>query len=1038
MWRALWFEYGKRKRKECCIEKTLYNEIMRKRILLVISFLLLGVTTLVGCGSKTKQANEFSVSWVDGTTELRKDTVKDGDKLTAWEPGKTGYYFSNWYSDKAFNTVFDFTQEIKEDKTIYARFSVNQLTVSYYDDDKILDAKFVDYGGVATSYTPTKEGFDFMGWYTDKNLNSKYNFSSKVESNLKLYAGFKESAEVIMQYPITLATDGKTFTYGNPGETQTIEINEHNIYLDGKLTDEDASKFDNVYNSFNEAIEHAVDGTESAPMTIYIAPYVYWIHDPKSENTTEAFGITKTTANLHMIGLTEDARNVVIAANYGHNEGYDGGNWTMFNLGGDGLTLKNMTFGDYCNVDLEYPLDPTLNYPKRTDNVTQGQIASYSGDKLFASNVRFVSRLNMMPFNNSKRAVYYKCHMESTDDALNGAAQSVYIDCDFEFYSSKPWYSTSNSTLLNCTMKIVHINTEDTIYQYLCKAASRYTVVDCNFVADTTNEVVIGWCDVMPDNFQNYYSNVTYNGNPIKFDLNGARPNTSVDISGTDFLKTYKLIDFDGSVIYNVYNLVRGNDEWDPLGQKEKVLALNASDLPTTMTASSSLSTIETGNATSIATITYNITGPQATDYNANSYVEYQLSDEDKAFVELIISEDHKSCTVIGKNEEELPRLVLINVVDKSGIQACVAITVRPSILAAPTFTSNPVITQNTDGTASVDYTLDLGQRDDMSRITWSVCDDATGTNPIEIFVGRSNIPLKTIKMKKAYVGKYLMVSIERKHIRSDYALPDTFISTTAIGDTGITTPTRLTTDFSDISVKAQPTPMKGFFAFDAIVPADCIDGYIPLDATEVSTKYSAKVSSPWSTKPQSWAYGTGAKNGFLNKSGITQTGRGARITYLPEGTSFNDMDFTVVLAPGKTASQGFGSDYQYMDLMIKYDAETGIGYGLRIYRKSGDSCEFVLMEHKGGKSKEISTPIESSAYVSDCTVHIWTEGTTLNATVNSTKAQSESQAAKGYKENVTVSATITSNTNGGFVILHTGTVGDNSTYITSLDVEWK
>ena len=127
-------------------------------------------------------------------------------------------------------------------------------------------------------------------------------------------------------------------------------------------------------------------------MNVWIAPWVYWIHNPNSTSTSEAYGMYITCENLHITGLTDDPYNVVIAGNYGHNEGYDGGNWTMFSVETrptqphfkasiaekiqmcDGLTLKNVTFGDYCNVDLVYPLNPDLNVEKRTDNITQGQI----------------------------------------------------------------------------------------------------------------------------------------------------------------------------------------------------------------------------------------------------------------------------------------------------------------------------------------------------------------------------------------------------------------------------------------------------------------------------------------------------------------------------------------------------------------------------------------------------------------------------------------------------------------------------------------
>ncbi len=937
---------------------------------------------------------------------------------------------------------------------------VNYYSVTFYDSDNTtsLRNQTVKDGELAFDWTPEKADYDFDGWYTDSARTSPYNFGTPVKANLSLYAKFTQKQPEPepdptpdeLQYPVTLSKDGLTVTYGFEGEEKTIDLGEKSIYIDGRLSDEQIEGYDYVYNSFKQAMSHLVDGTESDPMEVWIAPYVYWIHNPNSQSTSDPYGMYITCNNLHITGLTDDPYNVVIAGNYGHNEGYDGGNWTMFSVKGDGLTLKNVTFGDYCNVDLEYPLDPSLNVPKRTDNVTQGQIASYSGDKLYAENCNFISRLNMMPFNNSQRALYVNCHLESTDDSLNGSSKAVYLGCDFEFYSGKPWGGSSGVTLLDCTMEIVHYNVSDSVQQYLAKGAGPFTVIDSSFVSDYEVPVTIGWSDVLSDTYRSYYSNVTHNGEQITFDDGGKSPDAGIDITGTDALKAYKLVGADGTVTYNVYNLLRGADDWDPLNQKDIVTAAQATDIPTSLKAYTSKNssawgttyvteaTIESGKDT--VTLGYDIFGPQSTDYNASADVEWSISADDEQHVKLTPSEDGKTCLVEGINQDEEAALVIVTATNKSGLKGVVALTVRPTILPAPEFTSQPVIVQNDDGTAQVNYELDLGERADMSRIIWSVCDDAQGTNPIQIAVGRGNEPLKKITLEQAYVGKYLQVSIERKHIRSEYAPADVVTSSTPVAQTGITVKDTLSTDFSTFPTAAQTELIAGMWTVDGYCPADTQEGYIPLDGTEVSGKYSDKVAGKWTPEHvtnDAWAYGTGAKNGFLDYSGLYQTARGARLRYTPVGDSFGDMDVTLKVAPGKTASQGFGSDYQYMDIMIKFDNSTLTGYGLRIYRTSGDSCDFVLMQYADGKSKEICEPVRSSCYLTECTVRVWTENGKLNAHVESSQPQTSGAAEKGYAEKVDLTADITANAYGGFCLLHAGTVGDNATYLGSLNISW-
>ena len=1013
-----------------------------------------------GDGGSSVQQSYYSVTYYGESNEqLQVLTVKSGDKAFDWTPEKSGYEFDRWFSDSARTRAYDFNTAVTSDMSLYAKFNQaepqeNYYTVTFYDVDgaTVLRTQTVKAGDKAFDWSPEKSGYEFDGWFTDSSATIPYNFDTAVDADINLYAAFapKAADPADLQYPVTLSADGLQVTYGFAGEEKTIDLGEKAIYIDGRLSDEQIEGYDYVYNSFKQAMGHLVDGTPTDPMEVYIAPYVYWIHNPNSQSTTDPYGMYIDCDYLHITGLTDDPYNVVIAGNYGHNEGYDGGNWTMFSMSGDGLELKNLTFGDYCNVDLVYPLDPSLNVQKRTDNVTQGQIASYSGDKLYAENCNFISRLNMMPFNNDQRALYVNCHMESTDDSLNGSSKAVYLGCDFEFYSSKPWYSSSGVTLLDCTMEIVHINVSgNTVQQYLAKSSGPYTVIDSQFVSNYGDDVnvTIGWSDILSDTYRSYYSNVTHNGQPVTFDDGGRSPDSGVDLTGTDALKAYRVVDGKGNIIYNVYNLLRGSDDWDPLGQKEIITSLGAIDVPTSLTAYISKTdgayvseaTIESGVDT--VTLGYDIFGPQSTDYTSAGEVEWTISEADKQHVTLTPSEDGKTCRVEGINQDEEAALVIVAAKDKTGLVGVVALTVRPTILPAPEFITEPVITQNDDGSAQVDYELDLGERADMSRIIWYICDDAQGNNPIQIAVGRGDTPLRSIPLEQAYVGKYLMITIERKHIRSEYAPAETFISKTPVAQTGITDRTRLHTDFSTFSTAAQPEIIAGLWTVGGYCPADTQEDYIPLDGTEVDTKYSAKVAGGWTPEDvthNAWAYGTGEKNGFLDYTGLYQTARGARLMYTPVGNSYGDMDVTVKVAPGKTAAQGFGSDYQYMDIMIKFDTSTLTGYGVRVYRTSGDSCEFVLMQYADGKSKEICTPVRSSCYLTECTIRIWTEGDKLYASAESSQEQPESAVQNGYAEKVELAADITANTYGGFCLLHTGTAGDNATYIGSLDILWK
>lgn len=975
---------------------------------------------------------EYTVTYYDGTETLKTEIVKEGNKATRWTPQKTDHTFDNWYKESACTTLFDFDAPITADTPVYAKFTKNpkQYTVTYYDGTDTLKTEKVTEGNKAAEWIPKKTGFVFDGWFKDEGCTQPFSFDDAINADTPVYAKFTSEAQAA-QYPVVLAADGKSFTYGAKGSEQTVTIDAQNLFVDGSLSDEKVEGLENVFNTFNAAIEAAVDGTEETPMNIWVAPYVYWIHDPDSESTTNPFGITKSCKNLHITGLSDRAENVVIAANYGHDEGFAGGNWTMFSITGNGLTLKNITFGDYCNVDLVYPLNPELNRAKRTENVTQGQIGSYNGDKLYAENVRFISRLNMMPFISNARALYVNCHMESTDDSLNGSSKAVYLNCDFEFYSSKPWGGSSGVTLLDCDIKVTHINVGDSVQQYFAKGAGPFTVIDCRITDNYKIPFTLGWSDILSNTFKSYYSNITRNGTPIIPDNGGTAPETAVDLTGKDALKAFKLTTDKGETIYNVYNLLRGTDDWDPLNQKAAVTALGAQDLPISMSASTDKRSIETGSQNDTANLSFRVSGPQATDYSAKASVTWSIKDADKTRAVLTPSEDGKTCTLQGANNEEEAVTVIVTAKSADGLEAAVAVTVSPSILPAPTFTTTPQIKLNENGTADVEYVLDLGERADMSRIVWAVCDDAQGTNAKTVAIGRSATPLKSIPLNKGYVGKYLKVTVEPKHIRSGYGDAVTAYSSAAVTDTGIPEMTKYDVDLSTISLETQTDYMPGLWMSDT---------YQPLDTKSDTQLHNGQFKANWSATGQAgWNYGTGAKNGYLNYTGIYNNVRGARLRYAPVGDTFGDMDVTLKIAPGKTAAQGFGSANQYLDVMIKYDVQNLTGYGLRIFRSSGDSCKFALMSYTQDQSAILTeVPVESSAFLTECTVHVWTQDGKLHAHVESTQAQPSTAADKGYAAEVDLTADITANTYGGFCIVHTGTTGDNSIYIGAISLEWK
>ena len=859
-------------------------------------------------------------------------------------------------------------------------------------------------------------------------LQGYYAFAQETGVTAMRYSAVKDINKTLEGYTPIDISDPVEFggTYIKY-QGETIQLSETAIYLDGSLSDELAAQYPYVYNDITKALsaDALKNGTADNPMTVYVAPYVYWIDDPaatdtvqKTEGYSVPYGMVVNSDYLTIKGLTGNPDNVVLAGNRGQSHASNG-NYTMFRFNCSGaLTVKNITIGNYCSVDLDYPLMSELNQAKRTDTITQAQLADMSGDKMFADNCNFISRLNLVPISGASRNLYNNCHFESTDDALNGNA--VYVGCDFDFYGNRPLYSSYNtgSTFLGCTFNCKILNVEAEPTQFFTKEGGTITAVDCVYNSNLSVPITMGWTKFPSDSLKCYQSNIVHNGKNITIGGEGAKE--TVDMTGKSVLNAYKVVS-GGKTYYNTYNLLKGSDDWDPLGVKDVIAEAGQEAVATQLTIKSDVSEIESGKETASVGGTVNYF------YGTNDTTQkitYSVSDEDKAYVKLTDNGDG-TCKVEGTNNDDAAKKVIINASTESGLEAAVGITVKPSKLDAPEYIKTPVITNDGQGSLKVDYSLDLGSREDMSAISWYRCTDAEGSNKVLVAVTRNDSPEYTYKLTAGDVGYYIMAKVESKNIRSDYGTPVNTVYDKAIGVKDVRSK-NLSTDFSNFPNTKQSEIKAGFWTVDYNRPAD----------TESFGKWQgADTEEPW-------VYGV-TGNGCVG-AGLYQGTQGSRLMYTPVEGTYGDMSLKLVVDPAKTAGQGFGSAGQYMDVLLKFDTSTLTGYGLRIIRTkaSSNAVTFVLVKYDNGAVTEISDEVIASCYVTGCTISLKTEGNKLTAHVETPTEQLADQAAKGYPHVVDLTADIAANSFGGVAIQHTGTTGtggwQNTTMLHNLDITWE
>lgn len=146
-------------------------------------------------------ANDYYVSFVTehGAPPTSQNVKYNG---TASDPGKLteeGYTFDGWYADAAHTTKFDFTQPIKSNTTVYAKWTAKDYEVSFITEHSDApDSQNVPYNETATD--PGKlsaEGYTFIGWYADEAHKTKFDFSTPITGDTKVYAKWEKNAPVL-------------------------------------------------------------------------------------------------------------------------------------------------------------------------------------------------------------------------------------------------------------------------------------------------------------------------------------------------------------------------------------------------------------------------------------------------------------------------------------------------------------------------------------------------------------------------------------------------------------------------------------------------------------------------------------------------------------------------------------------------------------------------------------------------------------------------------------------------------------------------
>ena len=165
------------------------------------------------------EKSKYTVKFVSDHGSFKDQTIEHGkpidtDKLTI--PTVEGYTFDGWYADDTRTKEFDFTKPITSNTTVYAKWTANDYEVSFVTEHGNAPAsQNVPYNKTDTNPGElTAEGYTFIGWYADEAHKTKFDFSTPITGDTKVYAKWEKNAPVLP-------------------DTYTLNVSGAFVYVDG-------------------------------------------------------------------------------------------------------------------------------------------------------------------------------------------------------------------------------------------------------------------------------------------------------------------------------------------------------------------------------------------------------------------------------------------------------------------------------------------------------------------------------------------------------------------------------------------------------------------------------------------------------------------------------------------------------------------------------------------------------------------------------------------------------------------------------------
>ena len=181
---------------------------------------------------------------------------------------KTGYIFVGW--DKGFDCVV-------ENMRITAVYEIESFTATFYIGTETYGVENADYGNTfKIPQTPDVAGYSFMGWFTDEEFKTPFDFTDSATENVNVYG--KLDLIVITTYTVKFVDGTRTIS------EQTV------VEHESATRPGDPSKTGYTFTGWDNEFDDVIcDMTINAEFTInkYTVSYTYYEEDGITLTTVE-------------------------------------------------------------------------------------------------------------------------------------------------------------------------------------------------------------------------------------------------------------------------------------------------------------------------------------------------------------------------------------------------------------------------------------------------------------------------------------------------------------------------------------------------------------------------------------------------------------------------------------------------------------------------------------------------------------------------------------------------------------------------------